>query len=258
MRGLFDVSGKLVLVTGGAQGLGRMIAQGFVDAGARVIITSRKADAIESAIRELGGPECCAGFQADLSSWEGCTDLAERVLRDHPKVDVLINNAGRTWGEPLETFSERGWTSVMSINLQAPFVFSKSMLPALKTAASEGDPSRIINIGSITGSVIEPLNAYSYSTSKAGLQHLSRILAADLAEHGITVNTIIPGYFPTSMTEQIRDDETDFSGVVERVPLRRLGTPDDIIGASILLASRAGAYMTGTELVVDGGMSGCR
>jgi NAD(P)-dependent dehydrogenase (short-subunit alcohol dehydrogenase family) len=258
MSELFDVSGKLVMVTGGAQGLGRMIAQGFVDAGARVIITSRKADAVEAAVEALGGPACCSGFQADLSSWEGCTELAERVLREHPKVDVLVNNAGRTWGEPLATFSERGWTSVMSINLQAPFALSRSMLPALKAAARESDPSRIINIGSITGSVVEPLNAYSYSASKAGLQHLSRVLAADLAEHSITVNSIVPGYFPTNMTEQIRDDEREFSGIVERVPLRRLGTPSDIIGASIMLASRAGAYMTGTELVVDGGMSGCR
>lgn len=258
MRGLFDVSGKVVLVTGGAQGLGRMIAQGFIEAGARVIITSRKSEAVQSAVTGLGGSSRCSGFQADLSSWEGCTDLADRAMREHPQIDVLVNNAGRTWGESLESFSERGWTSVMAINLQAPFALAKSLLPALKAGASHEDPARIINIGSITGSVIEPLNAYSYAASKAGLHHLSRVLAADVAEFDITVNTIVPGYFQTNMTEQIRDDEREFLGIVERVPLRRLGAPSDIIGACIMLSSQAGAYMTGTELTIDGGMSGCR
>jgi NAD(P)-dependent dehydrogenase (short-subunit alcohol dehydrogenase family) len=255
---LFDVSGKTVLVTGGAQGLGRMIADGFVNAGATVLITSRKAEVVERAAAELGQCGTCVPYQADLSSSDGAVALAEEVLERHSALDVLINNAGRTWGEPLETFSERGWSSVMPINLQTPFTLMRALLPALRAAATQDDPARVINIGSITGVVVEPLQAYSYIASKAAIHHLSRVLAAQLAPDRITVNCVVPGYFPTSMTEYMKEDEDNYRELVARVPLGRLGGAPDIVGACILLASRAGAYMTGTEVTIDGGMSGCR
>ena len=257
MGGLFDVSGKTVLVTGGAQGLGRMIAEGFVDAGATVLITSRKADVVEQAASELQGRGTCVPFQADLGESEGCVALARDVMERHGALDVLINNAGRTWGEPLESFSDRGWSSVMPINLQTPFTLMRELLPALRASAKPDDPARVINIGSITGVVVEPLEAYSYIASKAAIQHLSRVLAAQLAPDGITVNCVVPGYFPTSMTDYMKEDG-DYPDLVSRVPLGRLGTPPDIAGACILLASRAGAYMTGSEITIDGGMAGCR
>ena len=258
MTGLFDVTGKTVLITGGAQGLGRMIAEAFVDAGAAIIITSRKAEIVEQAAEELSARGSCHAVQADLGSSDGCNALAERVMEYTPTLDVLINNAGRTWGEPLETFSDRGWSSVMPINLQAPFTVMRQLLPALKAAASDDDPARVINIGSIVGKVVEPLTAYSYAASKAAIHHLSRVLAAELAPSRITVNTVVPGYFPTNMTEYMREDDDTYGEIVPRVPLGRLGRASDIAGACIMLSSRAGAYMTGSEVTIDGGMSGCR
>ncbi|RYD56917.1 MAG: SDR family oxidoreductase [Sphingomonadales bacterium] len=254
---LFDVAGKTVLITGGAQGLGRMIAEGFIDAGASVIITSRKLEVAVEAAEEMGQRGTCHAFQADLGTTEGCETLTRAILDQHEQIHVLINNAGRTWGEPLEQFSDRGWSSVMPINLQAPFMMIRDLLPALKAAASDDDPARVINIGSIVGVVVEPLTAYSYAASKAAIHHLSRVLAAELAEFRITVNSVVPGYFPTNMTEYMRDDG-EYAELTARVPLGRLGQSSDIVGACILLASKAGAYMTGSEVTIDGGMSGCR
>lgn len=254
---LFNVRGKTVLVTGGAQGLGRMIAEGYIDAGASLIVTSRSLETAAGAAAEMGKRGTCYHFQADLGSTEGCEALTRAILDNHERIDVLVNNAGRTWGEPLEQFSDRGWSSVMPINLQAPFMMIRDLLPALKAAATEDDPARVINIGSIVGRVVEPLNAYSYAASKAAMHHLSRILAAELAPFRITVNSIVPGYFPTNMTEYMRE-EGEYAELTARVPLGRLGRASDIVGACILLSSRAGAYMTGSEVTIDGGMSGCR
>jgi NAD(P)-dependent dehydrogenase (short-subunit alcohol dehydrogenase family) len=254
---LFDVSGKTVLITGGAQGLGRMIAEGFIDRGASVLITSRSEEIAAKAAAAMGERGICHPFQADLGTTEGCEALSRSILDRHGKIHVLINNAGRTWGEPLETFSDRGWSSVMPINLQAPFMLIRDLLPALKAAAKEDDPARVINIGSIVGVVVEPLTAYSYAASKAAIHHLSRVLAAELAQYRITVNCVVPGYFPTNMTEHMREDG-EHAEMVARVPLRRLGRASDIVGACVLLASQAGAYMTGSEVTIDGGMAGCR
>jgi NAD(P)-dependent dehydrogenase (short-subunit alcohol dehydrogenase family) len=254
---LFDVTGKKVVITGGAQGLGRMIAEGFIDAGASVIITSRKLDVAAEAAEQMGRRGLCQAYQADLGSSEGCEALTRALLSEHDCIDVLINNAGRTWGEPLEQFSDRGWSSVMPINLQAPFTIIRDLLPVLKAAASDEDPARVINIGSIVGVVVEPLTAYSYAASKAAIHHLSRVLAAELAKFRITVNSIVPGYFPTNMTEYMRDDG-EYQELTARVPLRRLGQASDIVGACVMLSSKAGAYMTGSEITIDGGMSGCR
>ncbi len=253
---LFNLNGKTALVTGGANGMGRMIAEGLTAAGARVLLTSRKANDAEGAAKELGGKT--VGIAADLTKAEGCTSLVERVRQETDTLEILINNAGRTWGNDLETFPDKGWDSVWPINVQTPFRLVRDLLPQLKAGARDGDPARVINIGSISGKAIEPLRAYSYVASKAAIHHLSRALAADLFQHNITVNAIVPGYFPTHMTDHMRDDAELMTDLISRVPLGRMGTPQDIAGACIFLSSRAGAYITGAELVVDGGMAGCR
>jgi NAD(P)-dependent dehydrogenase (short-subunit alcohol dehydrogenase family) len=255
---LFDVEGKVALVTGGAHGLGRMMAQGLVDAGARVYITSRKAEAAEAAAREISGTGRCVAIAADLSQPEAAAALGLRLKEHESRLDILINNAGRTWGAPLESFPDKAWTSVMSVNVQAPFALVRELLGLLRAAGTESSPSRVINIGSLAGSVVEPLNAYSYAASKAAIHHLSRVLAAELAQHHIAVNVIVPGFFPTQMTAHIRGDTQELSKLVARVPLGRLGEADDIVGACLFLCSRAGGYMTGSALFLDGGMCGCR
>jgi NAD(P)-dependent dehydrogenase (short-subunit alcohol dehydrogenase family) len=256
---MFDLTGKHALVTGGANGLGRMIAEGLLRAGASVTITSRKEADCRAAAVELSTIGTCTGFVADLSSPDAARDLGRLVREHHDGLDILINNSGRTWAAPIETFPDKGWTSVMAINVQAPFRLVQEFLPELEAAARGSSPSRVINIGSIAGKVTEPLQAYSYAASKAAVHHLTRQLAADLAERSITVNTVIPGYFPTSMTAHLRDDSGAPSGMLDgHIPLRRFGTASDIAGAIVFLCSSAGAYVTGAELVIDGGITGCR
>lgn len=256
---LFTLEGKTALVTGGANGMGRMIAEGLAAAGARVLVTSRKAPDAEAAAKDLGQQNKKAiGIAADLTKAEGCAALVERVAQECDSLEILVNNAGRTWGAPLESFPDKGWDSVWPINVQTPFRLVRDLLPQLKAGARKGDPARVINIGSISGKAIEPLSAYSYVASKAAIHHLSRALAADLFAHNIAVNAIVPGYFPTHMTDHMRDDESAMTDLISRVPLGRMGTPQDIAGACIFLSSRAGAYITGAELVIDGGMAGCR
>ena len=257
MTALFDVSGKCVIVTGGAQGLGGMIAEGFVKAGARVIITSRTAATCEKTAKEFGEFGDCIPMQADLSTVEGTIDLANRIVARESRIDVLVNNAGKTWGAPIESFPDSAWQDVMGINVQTPFTLVREFLPLLKASATAEDPSRIINIGSLTALVAEKLQAYSYAASKAAIHHLTKVLAADLAEYSITANVVAPGYFPTRMMAHIRNDENRFQELGRRIPLTRVGTPEDIAGACIFLASRAGAYVTGVELPIDGGLSGC-
>lgn len=254
IESLFSVSGRAVLVTGGAHGLGRMIASAFAEAGAEVYLTSRRTDDATRTAEEIGA----TGLIADLSSAEGCSDLAARFAALAGRLHILVNNAGRTWGSPLESFPEKGWASVLPINVQAPFTLVRDLLPLLEQSASAHDPARVINIGSIAGRVVEPLSAYSYGASKAALHHLTRMMAAELAGRRINVNCIVPGYFPTDMTGHMRSDAAQLGDVLARIPLGRMGEASDIAGACLLLASRAGAYMTGTELVVDGGLSGCR
>lgn len=258
LQELFNLEGKTALVTGGANGMGRMIAEGLVAAGARVMVTSRKAADAEGAAKGLSGAQKAIGIAADLTTADGCAALVEQVRQESDTLDILINNAGRTWGNDLESFPDRGWDTVWPINVQTPFRLVRDLLPQLKAGASDGDPARVINIGSISGKAIEPLRAYSYVASKAAIHHLSRALAADLFMHNITVNAIVPGYFPTHMTDHMRDDESAMTDLISRIPLGRMGTPQDIAGACIFLSSRAGAYITGAELVVDGGMAGCR
>lgn len=258
MQTLFDVSGKVALVTGGVNGLGRMIAEGLLRAGAKVYVTTRKVAAAEVAQQELSQLGECVALAADISTAEAATALAKEITARESQLDVLINNAGKTWGAPLATFPDKAWAPVMAVNVQAPFTLVRELLPLLRASGSLADPARVINIGSLAGAVVERIDAYSYAASKAAMHHLSSVLAAELAGSHITVNVVVPGYFPTTMTAHIRQDEAQLDALVERIPLARLGHADDIAGLCIFLSSRAGRYITGSQLYVDGGMSGCR
>jgi NAD(P)-dependent dehydrogenase (short-subunit alcohol dehydrogenase family) len=259
MNELFSVKDKVALVTGGAQGMGYMIAEGLVRAGAKVYITSRKADICNASAAELAKLGDCVALPADLDSPEAVVDLADRFKAKEQQLDILINNAGRTWGAPLESFPDKAWAPVMAVNVQGPFTLVRELLAALKQSGSvsSDNPARVINIGSLAGKMVEPLSAYSYASSKAAIHHLSKVLAADLAPHNITVNAIVPGYFPTKMTAHIRSEADAQQALIDRVPLARMGTAEDMVGMCIFLSSRAGAYVTGCEMVVDGGMYGC-
>lgn len=258
LDGLFDLSGKIALVTGGAQGMGRMIAEGLVRAGAQVYITARKADACARAAEELAPFGRCTPLPTDLATAEAATALAGEIKARETSLHVLVNNAGKTWGAPLESFPDKGWPGVLAVNVQTPFTLVRDLLPLLKNAARPDDPARVINIGSLGGRAVEPLSAYSYAASKAALAHLSRVLAADLAPYHIAVNTVSPGYFPTQMTSHIRSDEHLLEALEGRIPFGRLGASSDIAGICIFLSSRAASYITGADIPVDGGMSGCR
>jgi NAD(P)-dependent dehydrogenase (short-subunit alcohol dehydrogenase family) len=231
---------------------------GLLLAGAKVYITSRKQDICEQAALEMSERGSCVPLTGDLVTPEAAVALAEQIKARESRLDVLINNAGRTWAAPIQSFPDEAWPAVMGVNVQGPFTLVRELLPLLKAAASAQDPARVINIGSLAGSSVEPLQAYSYSASKAAIHHLSRVLAADLAQHHITVNVIAPGYFPTQMTAHIRKDEAETRTYLARVPLGRLGRSGDIVGACIFLTSRAGSYITGITLAIDGGMLGCR
>lgn len=259
MKNLFDIQGKIALVTGGAQGMGRMIAEGLIDAGAKVYITSRKADICEQAAKEMSERGQCIGIAADLSTPEAAVALANEIKASETQLDIIINNAGKTWGSPLESFPDKAWASVMAVNVQGPFTIVRELLPLLEKSGANSieNPARVLNIGSLAGKKVERLDAFSYATSKAAIHHLSREMAAVLADRNIAVNTIIPGYFPTKMTAHIRGDDEESKKLSSRIPLGRMGAPEDIVGLCIFLSSRAGAYITGGELVLDGGIAGC-
>jgi len=250
---LFTVSGKNVVVTGGSRGIGYMIAEGFVRAGARVIITARKIEACHEAAERLSAHGECLSMPADLSSEDGRTGFADAVRdRFDNTLHVLVNNAGATWGAPLDEFPEQGWDKILDVNVKALFELTRLLLPALRESASDGDPARVINIGSIDGLRVPALENYSYAASKAAVHMLTRQLAKRLAGEQITVNAIAPGPFPSKMMAFVLDEHAD--EVAATVPLGRIGEPEDMAGAALFLASRAGAYVTGTVLPVDGGI----
>ncbi|WP_395695204.1 SDR family oxidoreductase [Nocardioides sp.] len=255
---LFDVSGKAVLVTGGTRGIGSMIAEGFVRRGARVVISSRSADACRSEEDRLGQFGDCTACPADLATDAGLAAVVDRVRTDLGSLDVLVNNAGATWGAPIDTYPMDGFDKVVRLNLRSVFALTQAVLPLLEAGASSADPGRIITIGSIDGIVTSEAEAYAYGASKAAVHHLSRHLARQLASRHVTSNVIAPGPFYSKMMAFLLDDAEARQGVEAGVPLGRIGTGDDIAGAAIYLASRAGAYLTGTTLVVDGGSSSCR
>jgi NAD(P)-dependent dehydrogenase (short-subunit alcohol dehydrogenase family) len=257
MSDLFDVSGKAALVTGGSRGIGLMIARGLVQAGARVIVSSRKTADVEAAARELAALGDCQALSGDVSTPEGAAALATAVKDRFESLDVLVNNAGATWGAPLEEFPASGWDKVINTNVEGAFHLTVALLPALRAAASEGDPARVINIGSIDGLRAPAMENYSYSASKAAVHMLTRHLAKRLASEHITVNAIAPGPFESKMTAFMLDS-MDAREMVERlVPLGRIGRPDDVAGLTLFLSSRAGSYLTGTVIPLDGGITGC-
>jgi NAD(P)-dependent dehydrogenase (short-subunit alcohol dehydrogenase family) len=255
---LFDVSGKAALVTGGSRGIGLMIARGLVEAGARVVIASRKRADIEAAGEELRSVGACeAALTADLSSPDGAATLADQVRERFDALHVLVNNAGAAWGAPLEEFPALGWDKVIHTNLEGIFHLTVGLLPALRAAASEEDPARVINIGSIDGIRVPDVENYSYSASKAAVHMLTRHLAKRLAPEHITVNAIAPGPFESKMMAWALGNPEGRAAVEQMVPLGRIGRADDVAGLTLFLSSRAGSYLTGAVIPLDGGITGC-
>ena len=256
MSDLFDVSGKTALVTGGSRGIGLMIARGLVQAGAKVIVSSRKSDDVEAAAAELAKLGDCVAIGGDVSTPEGAAALAEATKEHFPSLDVLVNNAGAVWGAPLEEFPQIGWEKVLHTNVEGIFNLTIGLLGALRAAAAEQDPARVINIGSIDGLRTPGTENYSYSASKAGVHMLTRHLAKRLASEHITVNAIAPGPFESKMMSVLEDPGIR-AAIEADVPLGRIGRADDVAGLTLFLASRAGAYVTGTVIPLDGGITGC-
>ncbi len=255
---LFDVSGKVVVVTGGSRGIGEMIASGFVHAGARVYISSRKADACAALARELSEQSAhgaCIAAPADLSTLAGVESLVEQVGAQESRLDVLVNNAGITWGAPLEEYPDDAFDRVFALNIKSVFHATVRFLPLLRAAATPEAPARVINIGSIEGLRVPDWENYAYPSSKAGMHMLTRQLSQRLAGESILVNALAPGPFPSRMTAFVTGDAAAHAAIAEEIPLRRWGEPEDIAGAAIFLASRASAYLTGTVIPVDGGLA---
>jgi NAD(P)-dependent dehydrogenase (short-subunit alcohol dehydrogenase family) len=253
MGDLFSIQGKTAVVTGGSRGIGLMIADAFVEAGARVYISSRKAEICDRVATDLSRKGECISVPADLSTGEGIRRLAEAVGEREDKLEILINNAGAAWGAPIEEYPESGWDKVMDLNVKGVFFTTQALLPLLRKAASDEDPARVINIGSIDGLRVPILQNYAYSASKAAVHMLTRHLAHHLVDERITVNAIAPGPFPSKMTKFMFDMGEDV--VAQNVPLGRPGRPDDVAGAALYLSSRAGAYLTGAIIPVDGGIA---
>ncbi|WP_331446828.1 SDR family oxidoreductase [Streptomyces xanthochromogenes] len=248
---LFNLRGKRALVTGGTRGIGMMIARGLLQAGARVVISSRKADACAEARRLLSEFGDVRAIPADLSRHDECRRLADLVKADSERLDILVNNAGAMWREPLETFPDEAWDAVIDLNLKSPFWLVQALLPALRKTGTADDPARIINIGSIAAIHVAQAPNYSYASSKAALHQLTRVLARELGPQHVTVNAVAPGVFPSQMMASTLDAIGDT--IAAATPLRRLGRDDDMAGIAVFLASQAGAYLTGTVIPVDGG-----
>ncbi|HXF50621.1 MAG TPA: SDR family oxidoreductase [Dehalococcoidia bacterium] len=253
MNDLFSIEGKVALVTGGSRGIGLMIARGFVEAGARVYISSRKADVCEQVAQELSQAGACVALPADLSSEAGCRQLADAIAAREDRLHILVNNAGANWAAPLAEYPDSGWDKVMNLNVKGVFHLTRFLVPLLERAASDDDPARVINIGSIDGLQAPALETYAYSASKAAVHHLTRVLAHQLAPKRITVNAIAPGPFESKMMAETLRRFGD--AIRASCPLGRIGRPEDMAGTAIYLASRAGAYLTGAVIPVDGGIS---
>ena len=258
MNNLFSIEVKIALVTGGSRGIGEMIAAGFLANGAKVYISSRKAEVCDETanrLQEQYGGECIS-LPADLSNLNGIESLVNS-LPDGEKLDILVNNAGASWGEPIDEYSEKGWDKVMDTNVKGVFFLTQKLLPLLRSSATAEDPSRVINIGSIDGIKTGLFDAFSYGPSKAALHHLTRVLAASLVKENIIVNAIAPGPFPTWMLSTGvgggGDLDINWDEVGNSNPRGRVGTPEDIAGLAIFLCSRAGAYTVGETITCDGG-----
>ena len=254
---LFDIEGKVVLITGGARGIGYMLAERFVEAGAKVYISSRNRESCESAASELSRSGDCIALAADLSKVSEIERLVSEFESRQKFLNVLVNNSGTTWGDTLENFPEVGWDKVLSLNLKAPFFMIQKFLPLLESGAESTDPARIINIGSVDGLHTSIFDNISYSASKAGLHHMTKIIASKLAPRHLTVNTIAPGPFLTDMMQPMID-MMGMDAIESNVPLGRIGQSSDIGGVAVFLASKASAYITGVLLPVDGGLTSAK
>jgi 2-deoxy-D-gluconate 3-dehydrogenase len=254
-KDLFSLQGRVALVTGGSRGIGKMIAAGFLSQGAaRVYITARKAAPCEATARELTaeyGGECIA-LPIDISTMAGIDMLAGEIKKREPKLDILVNNAGAAWGADFDEFPEGGWDKVMNLNVKTPFFLTKALAAPLRAAATTERPAKVINIASIDGIFVNPMETYSYAASKSALIHLTRRMAVKLIKDHVNVTAIAPGAFKSDMNKAARDHA---DAVAKRVPARRIGTDEDMAGVAIYLASRAGDYVVGNTITVDGGVA---
>jgi NAD(P)-dependent dehydrogenase (short-subunit alcohol dehydrogenase family) len=253
---LFDLTGKVAVVSGGTRGIGLMMARGLLEAGASVYISSRKAEAGQAAVEELSKYGVVISIPADVSREEECLRLAAEVGRSEEGVHVLVNNAGTNWGAPLEEFPAVGWDKVLDLNLKAPFYLTRAFLPLLEAAATADDPARVINVGSIDGLRVPQFHTYSYAASKAGLHQLTRVLARELGPRHITVNAVAPGPFESKMMAVVLAEQGE--AVAADSALGRIGRPDDMAGVAIFLSGRGSAYVTGAVIPVDGGIWAAR
>jgi NAD(P)-dependent dehydrogenase (short-subunit alcohol dehydrogenase family) len=250
---LFSVRGKVALVTGGSRGLGEMIARAYVENGAKVYISSRGAAACNALAKELSKSGECIPLPADLSEMSEIDRLSAEFRKHEKKLDILVNNAGATWGAPFNEFPEKGWDKIMDLNVKSVFFLTQRLVDLLEAAGSKDSYSRVINIGSIEGIRTTHLEAYSYSASKAGVNHLTRAMAKFLAPRHIAVNGIAPGYFPSKMTASV--EEEGEHGVVDNAPMKRMGEEADMAGIALYLASKASGFVCGAVIPVDGGLA---
>jgi len=253
MSDLFSLKGRVALVTGGSRGIGRMIAAGFLKQGAaRVYISARKAEACDATAQELSALGTCISLPADVSSVAGAQALAAELSKRETQLDILVNNAGAAWGAPYDEFPESGWDKVVDLNLKTPFFLTQALTPLLSAGASAARPAKVINIASIDGIAVNPLETYPYAASKAGLIHLTKRMSLELVKRHIVMSAIAPGAFASDMNRAARDRG---DAVARHIPAQRIGEDDDMAGAAIFLASKAGDYVLGQTLVVDGGAS---
>lgn len=255
---LFGLDGKVALVTGGATGIGRMAAEGLIRAGATVLLASRKGEACEAVAAELnalGASGTAIGFAGDVGSEAGVDALVAAVKERTETVDILMNNAGITWGAPMGQFPYHAWEKVMNVNVAGLFDLTQKLLPMLIASGSVDDPARVVNVGSVMGEREMGDGAYSYSASKAAVIHLSKIMGKELADHAVTVNALAPGPFVSRMTAFATHDEEMRGRVGDDVPLKRVGRDEDIAGCMLFLCGRGGAYITGAVIPVSGGIN---
>lgn len=250
---LFSVRGKVVLITGGSRGLGEMMARAYVENGAKVYISARKAEACEHLAKELSAFGTCIALPGDLSKMEEIDRVGAELAKRENKLDVLVNNAGASWGAPFDEFPEQGWDKVMDLNVKSAFFLTQRVVKLLEAAGSKDNYSRVINIGSIEGIRTTHLEAYSYTASKAAINHLTRLMAKRLAPRHIAVNAIAPGYFPSKMTADIEQHGED--GIADSAPMKRLGLPTDMAGIALYLSSKASGFVCGAVIPVDGGLA---
>jgi NAD(P)-dependent dehydrogenase (short-subunit alcohol dehydrogenase family) len=252
VNNLFNLQGKVAVVTGGSRGIGAMIARGYVEQGVKTYITARREEELNATAETLSAYGECIPVVANLATQVGVNEFAATLAERESTLHILVNNAGTTWGASVDEFPESGWDKVMDLNVKSLFFLTQQLLPQLRAAGSAEDPARVINIGSVNGLTHPHMENYSYSASKAAVHHLTRHLGADLARQHINVNAIAPGFFPSKMTAHLLPHEQE---MVKGIPRGRLGEPEDAAGTAIFLASRAAAYVTGQTLALDGGLT---